>query len=134
MTAYAYYRWERLEYRDLYNIGLDVCAAQKIHAKLARHFKLEFYDFDEKKYMPPKLIISNRFHNGRGIAYNNFSVKVGRRTTLGVLAHEIAHLLNRKHNTGMYHDRSFKRWHKKVVTYVRARDYFGLLATIGSAP
>jgi hypothetical protein len=117
-TAYRYYEWERGEYRDLCNIGLAQNDTLKINRKMCRHYKIRAY--------PPVVFFSKRFSNGRGQAHGACRIKVGYRTTLNVFAHEFAHILNSR-TGGCNHDRKFKRWHKKVVTYVRARNYFGLL-------
>lgn len=114
-TAYKYYAWERDEYRDLCNIGLDHDDVRKVHRKLCRHYKI-----------CPSVFFNKRYHVGRGQAVGGRLIKVGYRTTLNVFVHEFAHIINSKYG-GRNHDKKFKRWHKKVVTYVRARNYFGLL-------
>lgn len=118
MSAYKYYDWERKEHSDLFNVGLDVCEAEKVNRKLARHFG---------RISAPRLVVSSRFSSGRGVAYSSHMIKIGRRTSLGVLGHEWAHILNMAYRTGENHGKGFKRWNKKVTTYIRARDYFGLL-------
>jgi len=119
-----YYGWERKEFADCFNVGLSVCESQKANNKLARHFKHRY--FEEGKLVSPKLVFSQRFNECRGTAYGQTRIKIGMRTTLGVLGHEFAHLINNR-NGGVGHDKKFKRCHKKVMTYIRSKNYFGML-------
>jgi hypothetical protein len=118
MGAYKYYEWERKEFRDVYNIALMNCEVDRINRRLTKHYKLLY---------APKIVFTPRFDSQRGTARSCDRIKLGTKTTLGILLHEFAHIVNRAKDTGYNHDKKFKRWHKKIVTYVRKRNYFGTL-------
>jgi hypothetical protein len=124
MAAYKYYRWERVEYMDLFNIPISACNAESIHKKIANHYKIWFKENGKKIF--PGLELKPSYSIGKGQAYGSKRIVIGVKTNLGVLVHEWAHIVN-YWNGGHNHGRSFKRWHKKLVTWVRARYYFGLL-------
>ena len=124
MSAWKYYTWERKEYLDMYNISLISCETEKILRKIKRHFKFK---------PQVKLFLKSRFDLNRGEAsYGNFKsvITIGYTSTLGVVIHEFAHLLANEQKRKSFHDKSFRKKHKSVVTYVRARNYFGLLKKV----
>lgn len=80
---YHKYRKEQGIYKDAYNRKVSNAEAELIARKLARHFKLR---------------ISIRFWGNRqtGCAYHSGLLRISNNPSVGLIAHEVAHVLDRK--------------------------------------
>jgi len=113
------YGKEREAHPDLYGRSITTCETERIFHKLCRHYNIR------KHEERPTLTINPRFNIGRGRAFGHREIEIGRETSLGVLAHEVSHLINNM-TGGRGHDKGYKRWMKKVATYIRKRKYYGV--------
>jgi|TARA_Y100000310_G_C20502750_1_gene724834 predicted SprT family Zn-dependent metalloprotease len=90
----------------------DIKKAKLIVNKLRRHFKVPGYNYFTKT-------------NGGGFASTSGGLTFSKRDiSLGVINHEIAHLVALKRYGTLAHDKKFKRALKIVNNYVKKKYYF----------
>lgn len=118
MSAYKFYWKQWNQFPDHYHtIYYSEKTAKKIIRKLIRHFKL------------PMPSLKFTWRRGGGHIYSDmfhYTITFAKPTSLGIICHEIGHLLAEKMTNQWYHNKRTARQMKKVYTYakryLRSRD------------
>lgn len=107
----AYYRKERDEFPDHYGVKLSWDECKIVHQKLCKHYKL------------PIVL----YYKGRvcGRARSNGVITIGREgMNVGVLCHEVAHLLAYRKYHEMRHNKRMYRIMRGVMNYTKSKGYW----------
>ena len=104
--------WE--QYADLYEKQVSQEDARKIVKKLRRHFKIPVYK--------QGLAFTNR-SGGRASEYG-ITLPNSQLIQLGLIAHEVAHQVAWEKYGLVHHNKKYKRSMKKIVNYIRKKDYW----------
>jgi predicted SprT family Zn-dependent metalloprotease len=115
MGKQTFYFLERNRYTEQYNTQLTWKECEKIHSKLRRHYKLTGFYHNKIRY------------NGRicGRAYGSGIIELGKNgLNIGILSHEIAHLIAYKKYQHMRHDKKLWNIMNKVMKYTKKKNYW----------
>jgi hypothetical protein len=116
-----FYSVEHKHFPKHYATKLDWDACVIVHSKLCRHYKL-----------PVRLA-----YNGRrcGVAHAGGLVELGRSgMNVGVLCHEVAHLIAYKRYMSMKHDKKLYRVMSRVMDYALRKNFWSVEIAKRTAP
>jgi len=96
----------------------DIKNANKIVKKLRRHFKVEWEQDGMSAYFIP------RQRKGTASIHTNRITLPAKDISLGIICHEIAHLVSRKRYGSTGHNKKFMKALKIVNKYAEKKHYF----------
>ena len=116
MTLKTYYEdWEENE--CAWKRRANWKEANKVMKKLRRHFKIP-WDSDGQS----ALFVNNR--KGSASVYGNRINLPKNNISLGMMAHEVAHIVQHKKYNNIGHNKKFKKALKIVNNYIKRKNYF----------
>lgn len=111
MGKATFYRTEKIDYAEQYDKKLSWDECKIVHRKLCKHYKL-----------PIDLRYNGRLC-GQANAYG--VIKIGASgMNIGVLCHEVAHLLAYKKYRTMKHDKKTWRVMRGIMNYAKKKNYW----------
>lgn len=100
------------EFSEAHSKRLTQHEAMIVFDKLKKHYKLKWLRMG---------------FNGRrtgGVAVGGGYIELSSEPTLGLLCHEISHIIDRKKRPKSKHDKKFKSIMRRVVAYCKKKDYW----------
>lgn len=118
MTYLKYYQTERAKYSKAYSIYFSEEKFRKIIKMIKRKF--DIYNLTDISF--------DSYNNGHCIYTKNYlpycSIDLPKKTSLGLVCHEIAHAWELKEYKKAGHTKRHARLMKRIMTYAKKRHYW----------
>src|SRR3990167_4782281 len=111
MGKATYYRTERIDFKEQYEKKLSWQECVIVHKKLCKHYKLP----------------CNIRYNGRicGRVHSHGLIQLGQQgMNIGVICHEVAHLVAYIKYRDMHHNKKMYRIMKSIMNYAKKKQYW----------
>ena len=110
-----FYYDEHNEFPKEYGMELNKVDIEKVIKKLKRHYKV---DFD---------VLFNSKKNGHAfVMMYRPTINIPPKTSLGMVCHEIAHIIHWTKYHGRRHNKKLYRIMKRLILYCRKKNYFNI--------
>ena len=122
MPSLKYYREERAEFEEAYNLKLSDAQAETIVRKLCHHFMKKRASIVGKALRNPKIRFYGNNQSGNAYFGWNVEIRLSHEPSLGIVCHEVGHVVERYNRKPAvkrthFHTKKLRRIVGKLIQY-----------------